>query len=538
MKILSVSEMREVDRLTTERHGISQLSLMENAGGAVARFIAAHFAPIEDRRIAVLCGRGNNGGDGFVAARLLHEMGAETAVFLFADPADLRGEAAENYKRMNAALNGAGTQPKIIRDVASWEAARESVMRSRIIVDALLGTGLRGPVEGVLAQCIQYVNDDAHRPDTLTRVVSVDIPSGISGDDGATGGPAIVADYTVTFTAPKIGMLSASAAPFVGRLSVAKIGSPPELIEQAAKGNLRWSEPWEFRRVQFHRKADSNKGLYGHALIVAGSVGKAGAAGMAARGALRAGAGLVTVATPEPALATVAGFAPEIITEPLHATAAGTIARDVFDSGGFAKILHGKNVLALGPGLTTHEETRQFVRAVLASNPPVPMILDADGLNAFDGSAGELRGANRMLAITPHPGEMARLLGCTPKDVQAKRVEFAVSSSANWNAIVILKGNWTVIAAPDGRVWINSTGNPGMSSGGTGDVLTGMLAGLTAQFGAQNNWVETLALGVYLHGLAGDLAAEEFGEAPLLASDLIRRISPAFAQLNDELRAS
>lgn len=538
MKILSVSEMREVDRLTTERHGISQLSLMENAGSAVARFIAAHFAPIEDRSIAVLCGRGNNGGDGFVAARLLHEMGAEPVVFLFADPAELRGQAAENYKRMSAALNGAGTQPKIIREAASWEAARESVMRSRIIVDALLGTGLRGPVEGLLAQCIQYINDEANHPDALTRVVSIDVPSGISGDDGATGGPAIVADYTVTFTAPKIGMLSATAAPFVGRLSVAKIGSPPELIEQVAKGNLRWLEPWEFRRVQFHRKADSNKGLYGHALIVAGSVGKAGAAGMAARGALRAGAGLVTVATPEPVLATVAGFAPEIMTEPLHATAAGTIARDVVDSGGFAQILHGKNVLALGPGLTTHAETRQFVRAVLASNPPVPIILDADGLNSFDGSAGELRGTNRMLAITPHPGEMARLLGCTPKDVQARRVEFAVSSAANWNAIVILKGNWTVIAAPDGRVWINSTGNPGMSSGGTGDVLTGMLAGLTAQFGAQKNWAETLALGVYLHGLAGDLAAEEFGEAPLLASDLIRRISPAFAQLHDELQAS
>ncbi len=538
MKILTVSEMREVDRLTTERHGISQLSLMENAGSAVARFIAAHFAPIEDRRIAVLCGRGNNGGDGFVAARLLHEMGAEPAVFLFADPSELRGEAAENYKRMNAALNGAGTQPKIIRDAASWESARESAMRSRIIVDALLGTGLRGPVEGVLAQCIQYINNEANRPDALTRMVSVDIPSGISGDDGATAGPAIAADYTVTFTAPKIGMLSASAASFVGRLSVAKIGSPPELVEQVAQRNLRWLEPWEFRRVQFHRKADSNKGLYGHALIVAGSVGKAGAAGMAARGALRAGAGLVTVATPEPVLATVAGFAPEIMTEPLHATAAGTIARDVFDSGGFAKILHGKNVLALGPGLTTHEETRQFVRAVLADNPPVPIVLDADGLNAFDGSASELRVANRMLAITPHPGEMGRLLGCTPKDIQTRRVEVAMSSAANWNAIVILKGNWTVIAAPDGCVWINSTGNPGMSSGGTGDVLTGMLAGLTAQFGAQKNWAETLALGVYLHGLAGDLAAEEFGEAPLLASDLIRRISPAFAQLHDELRAS
>lgn len=530
MKILTVSEIREVDRLTSERHGVSQLTLMENAGGAVARFVAARFAPIDDRRMVVLCGKGNNGGDGFVAARVLREMGAQPKVFFFGDASELRGEAAENFKR----LGGANGEVTRVGDAASWEAAREGIAAARIIVDALLGTGLRGPVESMLAQCIEQVN----RHDGLTRVVAVDIPSGISGDMGATGGPAVVADYTVTFTAPKIGMLGASASPFVGWLAVAKIGSPAELVEEIAKSNLRWLEPWEFRGVPFHRKADSNKGLYGHALIVAGSVGKAGAAAMAARGALRAGAGLVTVATPEPVLATVAGFAPEIMTEPLHATAAGTIARDVFDSGGFAKLLQGKSALALGPGLTTQEETRQFVRSVIASRPAVPLILDADGLNAFDGGASELRGENQMLAVTPHPGEMARLLGCAVKDVQANRVEIAASAAAKWRAVVILKGNWTVIAAPDGRVAINSTGNPGMSSGGTGDVLTGMLAGLTAQFGAQKNWTETLALGVYLHGLAGDLAAEELGEAPLVATDLIRNIAHAFTQLRDALQAS
>lgn len=531
MKILSVSEMREVDRLTTERHGISQISLMEAAGAQVARFVAAHFAPIEDRRIGVLCGKGNNGGDGFVTARILREMGAEPTVLLFADTSELRGEAAESFGRMHSA-NG-GVRVSFVRDAAEWEKARQFLISARVIVDALLGTGFRGIVEGLLARCIEQVNEH----DALTRVVAVDIPSGISGDGGAVGGPAIVADYTVTFTAPKIGMLSASAAPFVGRIHVAKIGSPSDLVEEIGKSNVRWSESWEFRRVQFHRKADSNKGLYGHVLIVAGSVGKAGAAAMSARGALRAGAGLVTVATPEPVLATVAGFAPEIMTEPLHATAAGTVARDVFDSGGFAKIVRGKNVLAMGPGLTTHDETRQFVRSVIGSKLDLAVILDADGLNAFDGCADELRLANRMLAITPHPGEMARLIGSTPKDVQTRRAEIALSTAAKWNAMVILKGNWTIIAAPDGRAWINSTGNPGMSSGGTGDVLTGMLAGLTAQFGAQQNWPETLALGVYLHGLAGDLAAEEFGEAPLVATDLIRRISPAFAQLQDELQA-
>lgn len=520
--------MREVDRLTTERHGISQQALMESAGLAVARFVAGHFAPIDGRRVAVLCGKGNNGGDGFVAARVLREMGAAPVVFLFGDSTELRGEAAESFRRMRKA----SVEVASIRDAAAWESARASVMNARIIVDALLGTGLRGGVEGVLAQAIEHVNTH----DVRTRVVAVDIPSGISGDTGdATPNPAIVADYTVTFTAPKIGMLGANASPFVGRLSVARIGSPPELIEEIGKSNMRWTEPWEFRTVPFHRKADSNKGLYGHALIVAGSVGKAGAAALAALGALRAGAGLVTVATPEPALSTVARFAPEIMTEPLHATAAGTIARDVFDSGGFAKILQGKNVLALGPGLTAQEEARQFVRSVIASKLIVPVILDADGLNAFAGCADELRGSET-LAVTPHPGEMARLLGCAVKDVQASRVEIAMTAAANWKVFVILKGNWSVIAAPDGRVWINSTGNPGMSSGGTGDALTGMLAGMTAQFGARKDWAQTLALGVYLHGLAGDLAAEEFGETPLIATDLIRRIAPAFAQLRDELQ--
>jgi hydroxyethylthiazole kinase-like uncharacterized protein yjeF len=543
MKILTVTEMREVDRLTTERHGISQQSLMEEAGGAVARLIAAHFAPIDGRRIAVLCGKGNNGGDGFVAARALREMDAEPAVFLFGDAAELRGEAAEAFKRMqsesrggNGGANGGGKiEVKSVGDAAAWGAVREEVLRARIIVDALLGTGLRGAVEGLLAQGIDAVN----RRDERTRVVAVDIPSGISGDAGAMAfGPAIMADYTVTFTAPKIGMLSASAAPFVGRLSVAQIGSPPELVEEVGKSDIRWSEPWEFRRMKFHRKADSNKGLYGHALIVAGSVGKAGAAALASQGALRTGAGLVTVATPEPVLATVAGFAPEIMTEPLHATPVGTIARDVFDSGGFAKILKGKNVLAMGPGLTTQDETRQFVRAVIASKLSVPVILDADGLNAFDGCANEMRSQNGRLAVTPHPGEMGRLIGKTPQEVQANRLEIARKAAADWNAQVILKGNWTVIAAPDGRAWMNSTGNPGMSSGGTGDVLTGMLAGLTAQFGAEKNWAVTLALGVYLHGLAGDLAAEEFGEGPLVATDLIRAIAGAFAQLRDALQKS
>ncbi|MGH9864140.1 MAG: NAD(P)H-hydrate dehydratase [Candidatus Acidiferrales bacterium] len=528
MKILTTAEMREADRLTTERYGIASLSLMENAGASIARFLAAHFSPLERRRVIVLCGKGNNGGDGFVVARKLRELGAQPIVFLFADPAELLGDAAENLRRLRAA----SVEAKFVRDATAWGNSRIALAGAAVIVDALLGTGLRGPVEGLLAQVIKDVNGHDHR----ICVVSVDIPSGLSGDTGEVAGPAIVADYTITFTAPKAGMISAAARAWVGRLTVADIGSPRALIEEVSQNNVRWLEPWEFRNLPTGRKADSNKGLYGHALIVAGSTGKAGAAVLAARGALRAGAGLVTVATPESVLGTVAGFAPEIMTEPLQATPAGTIARDVFDSGGFAKILGGKSVLALGPGLTTHDETQRFVRSIIASRPQIPVILDADGLNAFAGRADELHGSREMLAVTPHPGEMARLIDGTVNDVQSRRLEVARKAANDWQAFVILKGYQTILAAPNGTAWINSTGNPGMSTGGTGDVLTGMLAGLTAQFGAQS-WPLTLARGVYLHGLAGDLAAEEFGEAPLIASDIIRSIPAAYAQLRDAMQA-
>jgi ADP-dependent NAD(P)H-hydrate dehydratase / NAD(P)H-hydrate epimerase len=526
MKILTTAEMREADRLTTERFGVPGLTLMENAGNALAQFLAANFAPINRRRIAVLCGKGNNGGDGFVVARKLAEMGAPPRVFLFADPSEIHGDAAVNLER----LKDVAVKPAIVRNTANWQAARKTLASAHIVVDALLGTGLRGKVEGLLAEVI----DDANRLVSSRATVALDIPSGLSGDSGEVSGPAVFADYTITMTAPKIGMILSPASFCVGSLTVADIGTPRDLLDEISRSSVRWTEPWEFRAVRFRRKENSNKGNFGHALIVAGSVGKAGAAALAGLGALRSGAGLVTATTPEPALASVAGFAPELMTEPLHATPAGTIARDVFDSGGFAAILRGKNALAIGPGLTTHEDTQQFVRSVLASKPEVPIILDADGLNAYAGRANDLRAPHGALAVTPHPGEMARLLGCTVKDVQERRLDIARKAAADWNAFVILKGHQTVIAAPDGSAWINSTGNPGMATAGTGDVLTGMLAGITAQFGAKS-WPLTLAMGVYLHGLAGDMASTGAGGGPIVASDLIRAIPHAFAQLRSAI---
>ncbi len=529
MKILTAAEMREIDRLTTERYGIAGLTLMENAGVRVAEFIIKRFADYERRRIVVLCGKGNNGGDGFVVARHLQEMGARPEAVLFAAAEDLEGDAATNRKRWQEASGAL----RIVRNPAERKSSSSLIATADIIVDALLGTGVRGPVESLLAEVIRDVN--ARRPAQI--VVSVDIPSGLPADTGEIAGPVVEANYTVTFTAPKVGMFRGKAGDFVGELSVCDIGSPPALIEEIGKSNLRWSEPREFGQFELPRKADGNKGNYGHALIVAGSVGKSGAAVLASWAALRAGAGLVTVATPADVLPIVAAHTPEIMTEPLPATDAGSISLRSLEQGRFESLAKGKRALAIGPGLSTQDETQKFVRAVVDKRSSIPLILDADGLNAFAGRAGEMRKdpspLQAPLALTPHPGEMARLVGGTAQDVQARRLEFALKSAADWNAYLILKGHHTIVAAPNGQAYINSTGNPGMGTGGTGDVLTGMLAGLTAQFGV-DDWVKVLAFGVYLHGLAGDIAYSDFAEAPLIASDLIRAIPRAYQQFYSE----
>ncbi|MFZ1030809.1 MAG: NAD(P)H-hydrate dehydratase [Candidatus Acidiferrales bacterium] len=520
MKILTTEEMGQVDRLTTARYGIPGLALMENAGAGVARFIAQRWPDFAQRRIMVLCGKGNNGGDGFVVARHLRDLGAKPLIHLLADPEEMRGDAATNYKRWQETYG----ELHVIRDSSAWQSAKAALASADIVVDAILGTGTRGAVAGLLAEVIEAVNQ--RRGPARSAVVAVDIPSGLVADTGEADGPVVKAAYTVTFTAPKSGMIGGASGNFVGQLKVHDIGSPPELIEEVGTSDVRWVDGREVSKFAQPRRADGNKGSYGHALIVAGSVGKSGAAVLASWAALRTGAGLVTVATPDAVLPIVAAHTPEIMTEPMPATEAGTISLRSFEYERFDKIVKGKRALAIGPGLTTHDETQQFVHAVVAKRA-VPIVLDADGLNAFAGRALELKNGTGPIALTPHPGEMARLVGCEIKDVQAWRLGVARKSAADWNAFVILKGHQTVIASPDGQIFINSTGNPGMGTGGTGDVLTGMLAGLTAQF-ATSDWVRVLAFGVYLHGLAGDIAYADAGEAPLLASDLIHAIPRAY----------
>jgi ADP-dependent NAD(P)H-hydrate dehydratase / NAD(P)H-hydrate epimerase len=522
MRILTAAEMREVDRLTTEKYRVPSLTLMENAGRSVAELIQARFPDVKQRHFTVLCGKGNNGGDGFVAARYLRRMGARVSVYLIGNARDVKTDAAVNLKRWNR------TGKRLV-EVSSRKRLTLAFQDSDIIVDALVGTGARGPLEGQFADVVKAVNQ--HEPGCV--VIAVDIPSGLDADTGAAPGAVIVADYTVTFTAPKPGLLLGAGPEHVGDLVVSEIGSPRPLVEETGKGNLRWSEAREFARFATPRRASGHKGDYGHVLVVAGSVGKSGAAVLAGTAALRAGAGLVTVATPEPVLPIVAAYTPEIMTEPLAATRSGTVSERCLEGGLFSKILEGKRTLAIGPGLTTQVETQAFVRGIVGARETVPVVLDADGLNAFAGRGGELRNPKGLLAITPHPGEMGRLLGCSTRDVQARRIDVAREAATDWNAFVILKGHQTVIAAPDGRLWINSTGNPGMGTGGTGDVLTGILAGLTAQYGA-DSWPEMLAFGVYLHGLAGDMACAETGGAALMATDLISYLPGAFRQFHSE----
>jgi NAD(P)H-hydrate epimerase len=533
MKALTAAEMHEVDRLTTERFGISGLQLMENAGKSVFDHLRLSLGDAAASHAAVLCGKGNNGGDGFVVARLLQESGLQPKVFLFADPQSVRGDAAENFLR----LKKSGADIRIIHDAAAWHATRSEVRKPRVIVDALLGTGLKGRVEGLLASVITEVNQmsrdaTAVRPDA---VLAVDTPSGLPSDGEPAAGPVIQAHATITFTAPKIGQLVSQDAAACGKLLVREIGSPPELIEQIGKGSVRWIEAEEFRDLPLIRKAASHKGSFGHVLIIAGSRGKTGAAILAGRGALRTGAGLVTIAVPDVALPIVASAQAEFMTEPLISTKLGTISAKNLKAARFSVLAKQKTLLAVGPGLGTHQETQRFVRS-LVQRAEQPLILDADGLNAFVGRAKNLaKRKSTQLALTPHPGEMARLSGVSNDKVQADRLGIALKSAKAWNAHVILKGFHTILATPAGRAFVNTTGNPGMAKGGSGDVLTEILAGMAAQFG-RDHWERALALGIHLHGLAGDDATIGRAEASLLAGEIVDHLPGTYRRFVAELQ--
>jgi len=510
MKIVSAAEMREIDRATSERFGVPSLTLMENAGSAVARFILSDYPNVQ--RIGVICGKGNNGGDGFVVARHLADSGRVVRVLLLCSPEELRGDAATMFQRLRIL-------PLVVRDSRALATVDTApVFTADLIVDAILGTGFRPPVSSLYAAVISRMNN------SVGPVIAVDIPSGADADSMQTQtGDVARADAVVTFTAPRPAHVFAELTS--GPTVIAPIGSPPEAI--VSKLGLYLSTAPDFAVPLAPRQRDANKGSYGHVLVIGGSLGKAGAAAMAGFSALRAGAGLSTVATARSVLSTVAGFHPELMTEALEETAAGTISLKAMESGRIASLVERKTVLAIGPGISRQRETVDFVRGVV-QKCDTAMVLDADALNAFEGSAAELKGRGRSIVITPHPGEMSRLTGMSIAEIQANRVDVARKFAREHEAIVVLKGHRTLIASPGGEVWANPTGNPGMATGGTGDVLTGIVAGLIAQH--PRRVLEATALAVYLHGLAGDLACEELGENSLVATDLVRFLPEAFSR--------
>ncbi len=506
MKIVSAEEMRSIDRATSERFGVPSLSLMEHAGAAVADFVLRHYASA--RRVVVFCGKGNNGGDGLVAARRLQQQGIKVQVILLADPGDLRGDAATMFGKLPAVAIA-------VRSVEELKGERVQMLLSAdLYLDAILGTGFKPPVSGLYAEAIALMNA------SRAPVIAVDIPSGADADAmNKQTGTIARADAVVTFTAPRPAHVFSQLT--LGPTCVAEIGSPEEAIASALRLNVITAR--DVAPLIGPRPVESNKGNYGHVLVIGGSLGKAGAAAMAGMSALRAGAGLATVATAKSVLATVAGFHPELMTEALPETKAGTIAAGAeVQLDALAK---GKILVAIGPGISRDLETAELVRKLVAKCK-LPMVVDADGLNAFENYADQLNGKGRTLVITPHPGEMARLAGCSVADVQKDRLAVARRFAGEHELVVVLKGHRTLVMQPDGETWANTTGNPGMSTGGTGDILTGMVAGMIAQH--PGGVLQAVLAAVYLHGLAGDVMRAEVGEHSLVATDLLRGLPEAF----------
>jgi NAD(P)H-hydrate epimerase len=487
MKILSAEQMREVDRAAMEA-GIPGLILMENAGCRVTEFLEQTFAPLARQRIVVVCGKGNNGGDGLVIARQLWTRFRPAAlhVVLAAAGEEFQGDAAANWRMLQAL--GIPTEREVTAEMRP----------ATVVVDALLGTGLKGPAEGRALELIGEINSAF----PLARIVSVDVPSGLHPK-----GESVRAGHTITFAAPKAELVVPPTCDRAGELIVAPIGIPPALIEDNAAHWLNLVEPAMFAKLLRARPRGANKGTFGHVHVVGGGPGKGGAAAMAGAAALRVGAGLVTVATDAHERSTVTALMPELMT-------------------GVWSDLSGQidphHVLAVGPGLGRTDESEELARK-LFSSAPTPMVVDADALNAL--ALTPFHGAGRFRVLTPHPGEMARLTGTSAADVQADRIDIARRFAKQRACLIVLKGQCTVIAIPDGRVYVNPTGTPAMATAGSGDILTGLIAGLLAQF-PEHREAAVLAA-VWLHGRAGELGAAKIGEMGFAATDLLRYLPPA-----------
>ncbi|MBM3310739.1 MAG: NAD(P)H-hydrate dehydratase [Candidatus Aminicenantes bacterium] len=517
MKILTSAEMRDIDRTAIEEVGIPGPVLMENAGIRVVDLLLARFPKADRERVVVVAGRGNNGGDGFVVARHLRNRRGKPTVLLLAPKDEVKGDAALNL----AVAEKSGVDVVDASTELCWKKARPTLAQATVIVDAIFGTGLTKPAEGLFATAI----DDINRAGGFK--IAVDIPSGLSSDTFRLVGPAVKADLTVALAAPKIGHVFPPAADFVGELVCVDIGIPPALFEN---DKLRVELVERRRVVPFFRKRrrDAHKGSYGHVLILSGSWGKTGAAVMAARAAFRSGAGLVTTGTPAGCVPLIAKSTVELMTEPLAETGAKTLSSDALPR--VLDLLKGKNAVVVGPGISTHPSTAELVRS-LVQRLKIPAVIDADGLNVLAGHLNLLKKAGGQVVLTPHPGEFARLTGRTVEEVLETRLDLAPRFAREHGLILVLKGYRTLVAAPDGRLFVNPTGNPGMATGGSGDVLSGIVASFIGQ---EKDVLEATLAAVYLHGLSGDLAAARLSERAVIAGDLIRFLPPAVKSLEAE----
>jgi NAD(P)H-hydrate epimerase len=507
VKILTSAEMREVDAATIER-GIPGIILMENAGSRVVEYLRDALGPLSQHRIVVLCGKGNNGGDGFVVARQLWQqrLYAELTVIEAFPREQLTGDAASVRKMLSAC--GCPVLSEI----------PEPAFQATLVIDALLGTGMRGAASGRVLEFIQAINNRFPH----AAKVAVDLPSGFPTDETSPAGEYVRVDHTVTFTALKRSQALSPSYEAMGKLRVCPIGTPEDLAESNSKYKLRLTTKSDIVDLFAPRPKDSNKGMYGHVLVIGGSATKPGAPSMAGLAALRSGAGLATVASASRAIVGISGYSPALMTEPLAETAAGNVASEALIA--INGLLKGKTVAALGPGLGTEKPTVELVRE-LYKTVEIPLVVDADALNALAG--GNLK-TDKPRILTPHPGEMGRLTGTSAKDVQAARLDVAERFARDTATTVVLKGDRTLIAFPDGWAWVNPTGSPAMATGGTGDVLTGIVAGLIAQH--PQDWKRAVIAAVWLHGRAGEIGGARLGEESFIATDLLRFLPSAILE--------
>ena len=544
--------MREIDRLTTVDFDTPSLLLMEAAAAASLQVLTAKFSnTLAGKKVRILCGPGNNGGDGAALARELARLGVHTDLILFGKVNETRGDARTNFEIVRSLASfkaGSTTNPALLSFVEcttlpEWEELAQPRKAYDIIVDALFGTGLTRPLAGVFLQVVEHLemlrNARTRSGDFCPFVFSLDIPSGLNADLAYPIGSAVHADLTVTFTAPKPANVLPPASHLGGQLQVKNIGSPVSLIE-AARPDLFLTDENDAREwlVKTRYTADSYKNTHGHALIIAGSRGYTGAAALCANAAMRSGAGLVTVGSPASAQPAVAAVVmPEVMTTALAETDRGAVSDEAIEH---VRTLAGKaNVLAIGPGLSSADErTRNFVKAVVAERV-TPVVIDADGLNCLTPWPQTIRGSREYpLVLTPHQGEMLRLLGTDNKAALKDRVAAAREFASAHHLILVLKGSRSIVAAPDGRVFVNQTGNAGLGTAGAGDTLTGIITGFLAQaYGTLQNEADALSAtlaALYIGGLAGDLAAAELGMRTMLASDIQRHLSAAIRSLDPD----